>query len=62
MEIAVHYGGVWYIRIYYRLAYRYIRYSFDAKSFFIPIPARMDISARGALLLTYAVYIPTAPR
>jgi hypothetical protein len=26
------------------------------------IPARMDINACGTLLLTYAVYIPTAPR
>jgi hypothetical protein len=65
MGLAVHCGGMCcgeYIRIYLSAGYTYIRYIFNAKSFPPRIHARMDISARGALLPTYAVYIPAAPR
>jgi len=58
----IQFGGVWYIRIYLSGGYTYIRYIFNAKAFFTHSQPRMDISARGALLLTYAVYIPAAPR
>ena len=50
------------ISIYLSRGYTYTRYNFYAKAFFIRIQPRMDNDARGALLLTYAVYIPTAPR
>jgi hypothetical protein len=60
METQSHCGGrmEWYIRIYLSMPYSYSRYSFTANYLFRRIPARMDNGARGAILGTYAVYIP----
>jgi hypothetical protein len=60
METQSHCGGrmEWYISIYLSMGCTYSRYNFHAKSLFRRIPAHMDNGARGAILGTYAVYIP----
>jgi len=60
METQSHCGGrmEWYIRIYLSMPYSYILCGFTANFLSRRIPARMDNGARGAILGTYAVYIP----